>query len=292
MGLIKKETNKFEEGELINKWIHNRMIRSNKNILTATTGPTGSGKSYQDLRKAELWYKFHFNKPFPSENICFSVSEVMKRLSSKELKKGEIIIFEEAGANLGSLDFQNKVSKLFTYVLQTFRSMNIGLFFNLPYLSMLNKQARLLIHVQFITMGIDANTGVSRCKAYFRQVNQDSGKVYTKHLRTRINGCVVPVKRFEFNLPSPELRRTYENKKLKFVTDLTTDFSKQLDEIEKEAIRKQARSNLTERQLQVYELLCQGLKSSEIAEKLGVSDRAVYYFIQSIKKKGYEVKKD
>ena len=67
----------------------------------------------------------------------------MKRLSDKDpktkLRKGELLIFEEAGANMGSLDFQNKVSKVFSYVLQSFRSLNIGILFNLPVEGSLSK---------------------------------------------------------------------------------------------------------------------------------------------------------
>jgi len=79
----------------------------------------------------------------------------MKLLSGGELRKGEIIIFEEAGVNMGSLDFQNKVSRMFNYVLQSFRSMNIGILFNLPYLTMLNKQARMLLHFSMESAGVD-----------------------------------------------------------------------------------------------------------------------------------------
>ena len=149
--LIKAEQKQIvKEGFFFNKWLENRFL-NNKNVLTAITGQTGSSKSYQDLRRAELWYRKNFNEDYPEDNICFSVAELMKRITSKNLRKGDIFVFEEAGANLGSLDFQTKISKMFNYVLQSFRSMNVGIFFNLPHLSMLNKQAIILIHVHFVT---------------------------------------------------------------------------------------------------------------------------------------------
>jgi len=287
MGMIK--SNGTNEGELFNRWMHSRMIRKNKNVLTATTGPTGSGKSYQDLRKVELWYEHYFKKEFPIENCCFSISEVMRRLSSKELVKGDVLILEEAGANLGSLDFQNKVSKLFTYVLQTFRSLNIALFFNLPYLSMLNKQARMLIHVQFITCGIDNETGVSKCKAYFRQINQNSGKIYSKYLRVKNNGRTVPVKKITYTLPSEKLCKQYEAKKFKFVNELTVDFSEMLDKIEKDKIRKDSRKDLTEVEQRVFDLFQEGLSQGEIAKKLGQNQGTVSRTKTRIVNKGYVV---
>lgn len=78
----------IKEGEIFNKWLHSRLIRHNKNVLSAELGSTGSGKSYRDLRKAELWYEFHFNKKFPVENICFGVGQTMEILSSERLKRG------------------------------------------------------------------------------------------------------------------------------------------------------------------------------------------------------------
>lgn len=288
MGMLSSD-GKFQEGEIINKWLKSRLIERNKNVLTATTGPTGSGKSYQDLRKVELWYKYHFNKPFPPENICFSIGALMKRLSSGELEKGEVLIMEEAGANLGSLDFQSKVSKIFTYVLQAFRSMNIAIFFNLPYLSMLNKQARTLIHVHFQTAGIDNVNNVAVTKAYFRQVNQATGKVYNKHIRVKINGVTTPIKKFRYNMPSKYLIDAYEAQKLKFVTDMTSDFSAELDKIELDKQRAMARDDLTEVERGVFELLQLGLNQTEIAKKTGVSCASVSATKKRILRKGFSI---
>ena len=84
------------EGEIFNKWLYSRLIRNNKNVISAELGATGSGKSYRDLRKAELWYDYHFKEKFPVENICFGVGQTMELLSvlsSEKSKKGIIIIF-------------------------------------------------------------------------------------------------------------------------------------------------------------------------------------------------------
>lgn len=287
-----KWTSDFEEGEIINKWIYSRMIKNNKNILTATTGPTGSGKSYQDLRKAELWYREFFNKDFPVENICFSVEDIINRISSGELKKGEILIFEEAGANLGSLDFQNKLSKMFTYVLQTFRSLNIGIFFNLPYLSMLNKQARMLIHAHFVTNGIHHETGVSKCRGYFLQINQSTGKVYNKNLRVKKNGVAVPIKSFSYRMPSKELCEAYEKKKYDFILSLTKDFKKEIENIKHNSKKKNRIPGLTRTQSEIYAYLDEGMTGREIAEEIGTTPQNIYSICKKIKDKGIKLPKE
>lgn len=297
-GLIRMPTTKVSEGAILNKWFHNRMIRRNQNVLMAVTGSTGSGKSYLCIRMAELWYRFFFKIPFDvSVHVCFSIGQVMKLLASKKLKRGSIIILEEAGANFGSLDFQNRVSKLFNYVLQSFRSMNLLLIMNLPYLSMLNKSARLLIHARMVTSGIDYQEKKSTSKAYFRQVNQSSGKIYDKFLRIKLTspqspkGKTVVVKKFQYSLPSPELIDVYEQKKLQFVTSLNDSFVKELEEIDKENNMKSARKDLTPRQQDIYEQILEGRRAEDIAKDLGCTPQNVYESLKHVKKKGYDWKK-
>ena len=76
--------------------------------------------------------------------------------------------------------------------------MNIGIFFNLPYLTMLNKSARTLIHVHFQTVSIDYRNKVAKSKGFFRQVNQTSGKIYNKFLRIKHDGKLRTIKAFTF----------------------------------------------------------------------------------------------
>jgi len=67
MGMIHAPT--FPEGEIFLRYINNRFNR-NKNFIGVTTGPTGSGKSYLDLRKAELQHRRRFKEEFPIKNVC------------------------------------------------------------------------------------------------------------------------------------------------------------------------------------------------------------------------------
>ncbi len=278
-----------KEGEILCKWMHSRLIRNNKNVLGANLGATGSGKSYRDLRMAELWYDYHFHEKFPPENICFGVVNIMRRLSSGTLRRGEVLIFEESGVNMGSLDFQNRVSKMFSYVLQSFRSMNIAIFFNLPYLSMLNKTARMLMHYSMESVGIDQENKINKCKFFTHQVNQRSGKVYSRYPKVRVHGKMKQVKRFNFSLPSKELRDAYEAKKIQFLSDTTREYTLELEKLEEDKLIKSGRPLLTEKQQAVYKLACQGLNQKEIAKIRGIDPSTVCETLQYVKKKGYLV---
>jgi hypothetical protein len=275
------------EGVILNKWFASK-FNKNRNVLLAVTGSTGSGKSYSCLRMCELWYKHRFDKAFPIENVCFSITEVMKRLNSGELKRGELIIIEEAGVLLGSLDFQQRIQKLFTYVLQSFRSLNIGLILNLPVLSMLNKNCRLLLHGHMITERIDYSQNKCYLKCMLHQLNQQSGKSYWKFPRVVHKGFSVAVNNFGFELPEKELTNKYEKLKLKFVSGLNEEYLNELQKQEDEVTKKLARNNLTNVEQNVYNLIQSGLKVKEIAEKLDVSPKAVYFTKERIEKKGFK----
>lgn len=278
-------TSSLNEGEVFCKWLRNRLLIKNKNVLGAELGATGSGKSYRDLRKVEIWYKEYLQRDFNTENICFGVLDAMKRLNSGELKKGDIIIFEEAGANLGSLDFQNKMVKMFSYVLQSFRSMNIGIFFNLPYLSMLNKQSRLLLHYSSESMGIDEENKKNKCKFFFHQVNQETGKIYKKYPRIKINGIIRTIERINYSLPSRELIQIYENKKAEYLKNSNQKYQ---DEMESIIAKKTGIKSPTDQQIQAYKLMQLGHKQREIANMLGKGQQTISRWVLLVE---YWVKK-
>jgi len=226
----------LREGEVFENWIYNRLFRLNKNVIVCTTGGTGSGKSYQDLRRIEIHYKTHFAKKFPdinkriSENICFTLKDLSDRLTSNDLLKGEVLICEEMGVNLNNLDFQSKTAKIFNYVLQSFRSKNIGLFMNLPVFTMMNKSARLLTHFHFVMVGVSRGDKISTSKGKYLQLNQESGKVYSKYLKIKVNGVSRKIKRYNYHLPGKELIEIYEKKKDDFVNEQTKKLNEHLED--------------------------------------------------------------
>jgi len=288
MAKLLKVNEVMEEGDFFNRWAHNRILK-NKNILGAITGPTGSGKTYSLISLCENYYKNVLNMKFPIENICFSLGAVAKRLDSGELKTGEILILEEGGCNLGSLDFQNKMSKMFTYILQSFRSMNLGLIITLPVLTMLNKQTRLLIHFHFITESIDYETNICKLRPLFHQLNQQSGKSFWKYPRVRFNGRRRKITRLGFTLPSKELLKLYEREKNRFVSDITKDFINQCNADERANQLKELRKPMTELGKQIYDLQCKGYKNIEIARELKKDPAFITRTTQSNEKKGYKV---
>jgi len=281
----------FPEGEIFLRYINNRFNR-NKNFIGVTTGPTGSGKSYLDLRKAELQHRRKFKEDFPIKNCCFSVSELMERISSGELRAGEILILEEAGVNIGSGDWQNKIVKMFNYILQSFRSMNVGIFLNLPVLSMMSKQARQLTHMHMETVGIDFELGLCKVKPLCHQLNQHTGKSYWKYMRVKKGESIVTVQRMAFGMASEELIKRYEDKKQKFLMEITTEFTQQLRKLERAKTDKLARHELSEKQKKILELHHEGKIQKEIALLFKTTQQSIQSSLKTMQKWGYKLKND
>lgn len=290
----KKDINPLDEGMAFNKWLDNR-FKNNKNVLIAITGATGSGKTYTGLKILELWYQYRFERNFAElaeTHICFSIREIMTLLSSGRLRKGSILLYEEAGTSLNSLDYQTKISKLFTFILQSFRNMNVGLIFTLPVLTMLNKSARLLLHGHFITQTINPYLQIVTIKPLFHQLNQEKGKSYWKYMRIGYKGEVISLERFNYSLPSQEIIKIYEDKKKKFVYGLANDFVKQLDEMDREKQRKLDKNLLSDTQQEVFEDVVEnGLTPSQCAIKRERSKGRTYDILREIKSKGFSIEK-
>jgi hypothetical protein len=200
----------------------------------------------------------------------------MKRISAGNLRKGDILILEEAGVNSGSADWQNKIVKMFNYLLQSFRSMNIILFMNLPVLSMLSKQARQLVHIHLETTGIDFYKKVVTIKPLVHQLNQHSGKSYWKYLRIRHKGSNVSVQRINYSMPSQDLIHKYEEKKNNFLKGMTNDFVYEFDKKDKKKEDNRVlyeNQGLSPRLAQAHELYILGHSANEVAKIMHISAR-------------------
>lgn len=277
----------MEEGDVLNSIFQNRLIRNNKNCIVVTTGPTGSAKSYSNMRIAELWYKKRFNESFPMENICFGVLSLFKRIRSKEnpIRKGELIILEEAGTSVGSLDFQTKTAKIFSGVLQSFRSLNLCLMMNLPYFTMLNKQARELVHIQLETITINTNEKKVYLKPFQMQINTSTGKLYRHFPKVVIDGCRESIQFISYGLPSKELCDKYEKGKQDFVLQNIDNGIKTLEEID--AKRQPAEKPLPRLQRAICDLWEEGVvRNKDISARLKITPSAVSDSMKWLRKKG------
>lgn len=257
-----------------------RRIKRNKNFLATITGSTGSGKSYSALRIAEL-----LDPDFSIDRVCFTPREFLNQINRGNLKRGSVLIWDEAGVTLSSRQWQSIGNKLINYLLQTFRHRNYIVIFTAPHLAFLDAGSRKLLHCFMETLGINQEQQTVKLKPLMIQTSQRTGDAYFKYLRVIVPGQgVTPLKRYSAGMPSEELREAYERRKNEFTKSLNESIERDLAGIEDNT------RALTPRQEEIVELLRQGLVLPEVGEALGISLQSVHEQLKLIRKKGLQIK--
>lgn len=259
------------------RYVHQR-IKNNKNFLCVITGPTGSGKSYSALKLAEI-----LDPTFNINRVAFKAIEFMRILST-EPEAGSVIVFDEAGVEMNSRNWQTKINKVINYVLQTFRHRNYIVIFTSPHFGFVDKASRQLFHAHFETVSINRDEKTSLLKPKFVQVNQDSGKIYKKYLRVSSRYGFSPINKLKLRLASKKLLADYESKKMEFTQNLNMEILEDLEESIMEP------KKLTEKQERIVELLRNKYTAVEVSKEMNIHLTVVYDNIRQIRKKGWKIR--
>ncbi len=199
-------------GQKFIKKIWYRLNYQNKNVLMIICGETGSSKSYSAISLASLLTDNYY--------IVFNPLQFLELITSKKLKKGDVIIFDEAGVGMSSREWYSVQNKLLGSVLQTFRNLNIAVIFTTPNLSFIDIQARKLFHFYLETVNISYKEELAYLKVFEIQHNSRYDKTYFKHPKFRINNRFVTMSHIEVAKPTPKQCNDYEAIKLKYTEEL------------------------------------------------------------------------
>lgn len=234
-----------EENNLANKFFNKikaRMLFQNKNWLAVVCGETGSGKSYSALQMANIISPRGITI---KRNVVFNAVQFLNRINNPEgLKKGDIIIFDEAGVGMSSREWYSLQNKLFGSVLQTFRNLNVGVIFTTPNLSFIDVQARKLLHNYFETANIDYKEQIAYMKVYNIEHNSRYDKTYFKHPRFQdSNGRIIKTRFLGLQKINEQLAKEYERVKSEYTRNLN---QKALEELTKKKEKKTKLTNFEE----------------------------------------------
>lgn len=257
-------------------------IKKNKNFLGFISGQTGSGKSMCSLRIAE-----ELDPEFSIDRIVFNGIELMDLINSDKLKKGSVIVFEEAGVEMNNKNWASVTNKMLNYLLQTFRHRCFILIFNSPYMDYIDASSRKLFHAEMQTLGINFNKKTCKLKPQLIQYNGRMQKFYYKRLKVITEKGCVPIDYWNIDLPSKELRDSYEKKKREFTDKLNKKIYDELSELNN---KSKGKKELTDIQKEILECLKKGMNVERIATIRGKDKDVIYSSMRLIKKKGYEFK--
>lgn len=199
-------------------YAHDRMFKRNQNLLICVVGGTGSGKTYLGLYLAQKIDE-HFN----AHRVVFRSDEFLKVLNWGRLKKGDVVMFDEAGTGIPAREWQSFSNKAINFILQTFRYRNLCIIFTVPTFKYIDSQARGLFHIVIETNKIDYEKELCIARVKFLETNPITGKIYAKFPRAYLsNDSAQKIKYefFAFHRPTEDLVDAYEEKKQKFGREL------------------------------------------------------------------------
>lgn len=236
-GMLK---NKNNPAAIFLNSLKNRVGTLNKNALIAVVGEPGSGKSYVCLALSwflsggKFWLKKHkYDDP---EKFIGALTQ------PDVFEKADWAIFEEVGVKFSARNWQSKPNQYFGAVLQTFRSENLGVFFNVPDLSFIDVQGRKLFHYLFETQYIDRQKNVCGVKVIKIQRNHSKGKTYYKYPLIWLpdKKKFVKLKILQVPLPPRHLIDEYELEKKAFNEALNKEALQKIKEARKKKKDKDA----------------------------------------------------
>lgn len=267
-------------------WIDylHRRVEKNKNFLCVVYGETGSGKSWSCLSIGE-----EADKEFNVDHVVFRFKELLDLIKSDKLKKGSVIVWEEAGIDINNRTWQSLTNRLINYLMQTFRYKCFILLFNVPYSDFIDSATRKLFHAEFQTTGIDRSKNQVKLKCKLLQYNSERSKFYRKYLRVKANGHLSPLVEWRVNKPSDALIALYNQKKEDFNNKLQKSMGEQIDKLENADKVEVKVKPMTERQQEIALLLTQ-YSVEEVSKQLSLHFTTIYSVIEVLKQKGYVFK--
>ena len=266
-------------------WLYSRVMCKNLNALLCFTGNPGSGKSYAAIRLAELTSKKN-GVEFNVDHIVFTPKEFMQMVNSDKLKKGSILILDEAGVAINSRKWQSAINLMMNYVIQTFRHRNYVIMMCVPYFDFIDGAVRKMFHMFFEMTRIDFKKGVSWSRPKIIQVNQRTGHAYYKWLRYKFsNSQPTALDMAGFKLPSKELLKAYEKKKAEYTSKLNKGLEQELNEDSGHEPKE-----LTEIQKRILKLRNDyGLNEEEVGVIMKITQPTVCSHLKACKNKGFIV---
>jgi len=240
------EQKKEEESEYAwVRYIRDRLHNRNKNFLPMITGPTGSGKSWTALSIGEM-----VDDDFDEDRIVFRASELLELINSGNLKRGSVILWDEAGIDMSNRNWQSHLNKTMNYLLQTFRHRNFCLIFTAPYGDFIDTATRKLFHAEFETDGINRTKGTCAIKPKMLQYNAELKKWYKKYLKViKDQSGMTKIRRWAVPKPSKEIIDKYERKKLRFTNELNTDLEATIKKLKAKNKPEEPRGSLQKKVL-------------------------------------------
>jgi len=186
------------------------IISTNDNCMILVLGRTRSGKSYAALKIAHT-----IDPKFRARNVVHSGSKFTQLLNSGKLKKGDVVILDEAGAAIPASQWWGVINQAMNLVLQTYGSMNLIVIFTTPFAKLMDAKARafpnLILELQKKNKWL-LKKGYTRAKIKRIEIDPFTHKVYRKYPREKTSDGIKIYRTIRISKPPKWLIDEYEKK--------------------------------------------------------------------------------
>lgn len=224
-------------GRILANYARDRILNKNKNVQQVFLGETGAGKTYSAGAFSNLVDDSFFDD---IEKIVFNAKDFMHQF--QRMKKGEALVFEEAGVELAARNHQSKINKAIGYVNQTFRHRNLCVSYTVPSMKFVELQVRDLLHAIIHMKWIDEQAEVAYGDVWKVQHDPVDGvtrRTYYEYISKGGHRGVIDTA--GFSKPPKKWIEEYEKMKTDFTTELYQKIEKELNG---DVDAKQAQRNL------------------------------------------------
>lgn len=256
--------------------VHSLLWKKNKNAMVVFVGDPGSGKSYAAISTACA-----VDPNFSVEKIVYTPKDFLKALDNA--RRGDIIIWDEAGVGIPAREWNTIQNKVISYVLQTFRFQNIGVFFTTPGSALLDKIARILIHYQVKVLGYNKETRDAVSVVYQREYDPVRDTLEWKKWQVDEDGKVIDPNPVFVPYPPEGIVKEYEKTSREYKQKVREEAISAIENYEKgvssgidgRTLRKlQNQADVLKRAYLVFKNE-HGLSDRQIALKLQVSPQTL-----------------
>ncbi len=199
--------------EQIGKEIKDNIHVEERNWICLVMGKVGSGKSYTAMSIAKK-----FDPGFNLSRVCFDEESFMELIRSN-LPKGSFIIADEIGSWLGSREYMTTTNRILSYVIQTFRNLQLGILWTVPQRRMVDLNLRSMADHTIETVDLWRETNKSLFKLKSCHVNPMTGNEMTPFPELTDMEGLIRVTRCTINRPG-QIEFEYESKKRKWQNEM------------------------------------------------------------------------
>ena len=212
-------------------------------VLIIIVGRRGRGKSRVAIKIAS-----GLNPAFLSEDadtiirkrVIRSVRQLAELMNDTSIKRGDVIVFDEAGVGAGSREWYTKLNRNISKLIQIFRYTGVVLILTVPKMDLVDTHIRSDVNYSIEAVGINRTScenivHIKKWKISNREDDKNS-KIYRKFLRNNKTGQ--PIKWMYFkNIPA-RLANAYENYSREFKDDIRREILDDIKDDQKKALEK------------------------------------------------------